>query len=57
MGFSTGITGDLSTAGKSILVMGMFIGRLIPAMLIIAAFSAKNDSYKFRYGKEEVLVG
>jgi len=57
VGFSTGITGDLSTAGKSILVMGMFIGRLIPAMLIIAAFSSKNDSHKFRYGQEEVLVG
>ena len=57
VGFSTGITGDLSTAGKSILVIGMFIGRLIPAMLIIAAFSGKNDSHKFRYGKEEVLVG
>lgn len=57
VGFSTGITGDLSTTGQAVLVVGMFVGRLVPPMFIIAAFSARNDPLKYRYGKEEVLIG
>lgn len=57
VGFSTGITSSLSTAGKIIVMLSMFVGRLGP--LTLTYFLARGimweiDPYTY---KEEVSVG
>lgn len=54
-GLSMGITSDLSTAGKCIMVLLMFMGRIgVPVLLFI--FKNKQQS-RIRYPGERVLIG
>jgi trk system potassium uptake protein len=56
VGLSTGITPDLSLAGKAIIIVMMFIGRLGPLTLTLAlARPRKIDP--FRYPKDSVRIG
>ena len=55
-GLSTGITGDLSDAGKVIVILSMFIGRL-GTLTIAFALSKGILSTNYRYPEEHILVG
>ncbi|MCA1061340.1 TrkH family potassium uptake protein [Rossellomorea aquimaris] len=55
VGLSMGITGSLSVAGKWIIIIVMFVGKLGPLTL---AFSlSRPDKEKIRYPKEDILTG
>jgi trk system potassium uptake protein TrkH len=55
-GLSTGITSGLSNAGKTALILTMFIGR-VGVLSIAFAFFAHPHKIYFRYPKEDVFVG
>ncbi|NLJ75925.1 MAG: hypothetical protein GX325_01525 [Peptococcaceae bacterium] len=55
-GLSMGITPDLSTAGKMVLIVVMFIGRIgfIPLLFM---FRGKRPEDRYHYVKEHIIVG
>jgi Trk-type K+ transport system membrane component len=56
VGLSTGITSSLSDAGKSIIILSMYIGRI--GTLTLALAITKRIVYtKYRYSEINVLVG
>ncbi len=55
-GLSTGITADLSTGGKLILVISMYIGRVGPLTLAIA-LSSRVKTVNYDYPKAHYMVG
>ncbi len=55
VGLSLGITAALSTFGKFIIVLTMFIGRVSLLTLMIALFR-KVKHLKYRYPNEEILI-
>jgi trk system potassium uptake protein TrkH len=56
VGLSTGLTGSLSIAGKWIIIIAMFVGRLGPLSLLAAlSFNAMPERYS--YPREPVVVG
>ncbi len=55
VGLSTGITPLLSVAGKLILIMTMFAGRIGMLTLLVAIARRKVESV--RYPQEEILIG
>ena len=57
VGFSAGITPDLSAAGKLLLVGAMFVGRIVPPMVIRVALSRRTAGRPFRYPSDSVLIG
>jgi trk system potassium uptake protein TrkH len=56
VGLSTGITPDLSIAGKMIISVTMFVGRLGPLILALSLIQRQLPS-KYRYPQDEVRVG
>ncbi len=56
VGLSTGITPELSTAGRLILIVMMFIGRLGPLTLIMALARAQRTR-GYRFPQESVRIG
>jgi trk system potassium uptake protein len=55
VGLSLGITGDLSSASKLIIIIVMFVGRISMLSLVIAVFrKVKHKNY--RYPKEEITI-
>ena len=55
VGLSSGITPDLTTLGKFIIILTMFFGRIGPMTLAIAL--AKRDEADFKLPEENVMVG
>jgi trk system potassium uptake protein TrkH len=55
-GLSTGITSALSNAGRAILSLTMFIGRVGP-LLVATAVITKPRKVLYRYAREDVFVG
>ena len=55
VGLSRGITADLSTQSKFIIILTMFIGRVSMLTIFIAIFK-KVSYFKYRYPTEEVLI-
>lgn len=55
-GLSMGLTTKLSSIGKFILTLTMYVGRLGPLTLAFA-LAQKNFSSKIRYPEEKVLIG
>jgi trk system potassium uptake protein TrkH len=55
VGLSTGITESLSQAGKLILSLVMFVGRLGP--LVIALAVSRPDAPHYYYAEEEIMSG
>ena len=56
VGLSTGITPFLTTAGKTLIILTMFIGRLAPlflALMLVQDSAVKN----YRYPEEEIRLG
>jgi len=56
VGLSTGITPGLSTAGRLIITITMFIGRLGPLALVLA-LTQRQQAAKYRYPKGVVRIG
>ncbi len=56
VGFSTGATADLSINGKLLLIAGMFVGRVVPPMVITVALSGSETEGLYSYAREDVLV-
>ena len=57
VGFSTGITSDLSVPGRIVLIIGMFIGRIGPPLAIVTALSRSDREGMYRYTRERVVLG
>lgn len=57
VGLSTGITSSLSTAGKVVLVLVMYIGRVGPLTLAFALAERFKRRPLLRYPEEQILVG
>jgi trk system potassium uptake protein TrkH len=56
VGLSTGITASLSAAGKLVLMVLMYAGRVGPLTLVLAV-GPRPDRGRFRYAEENVMVG
>jgi trk system potassium uptake protein len=56
VGLSTGLTPNLNSAGRMVLILLMFLGRLGP-ISVFAALSRERRSPSVRYASEEPLVG
>ena len=57
VGFSTGITADLSVPSQIVLTIAMFVGRVGPPIAIVTALSRPDREGMYRYTKERVLLG
>ena len=55
VGLSMGITSGLSTAGKYVIILSMFLGRVGPLTIAIA-LSQRKPAGKFQYPSEDVMV-
>lgn len=56
VGLSTGITAGLSTLGKMLIIVTMFVGRVGPLTLVLA-MALRQQVTLFRYPEEKVMVG
>jgi trk system potassium uptake protein TrkH len=56
VGLSTGVTPSLSSAGKLVLVVLMFVGRVGPLTLVLAVGPGQRRG-RYRYAEENVMVG
>ena len=56
VGLSTGVTPILSTAGKCVVILLMFVGRVGPLMLTLVLSQPVNP-WRIRYPEEEVCLG
>lgn len=56
VGFSLGVTGDLTDIGKLLLVALMFLGRIGP-LTVAFALARRNESPKYKYPEERMLLG
>jgi trk system potassium uptake protein TrkH len=55
VGLSTGVTAGLSQAGKVIITLVMFIGRLGP--LVIAVAVSRGAAPRYYYAEESMMIG
>jgi trk system potassium uptake protein TrkH len=55
VGLSLGITFDLSVAGKLLITVLMFVGRVGPLALVFSMVSSKDPAVSFP--EEKVMVG
>ncbi|MTI89412.1 MAG: hypothetical protein FH748_15755 [Balneolaceae bacterium] len=55
VGLSRGVTGELTNAGKSIIILSMFIGR-VGIVTLALAFAKRRTSTKYQYPSESVIV-
>jgi len=56
LGLSTGITPELSSFGKCIVMLAMIFGRIGPLTLILAIQRRKKTSAEYHYPEERVLL-
>jgi trk system potassium uptake protein TrkH len=56
VGLSMGITPNLTTAGKVVIILTMFVGRVGPLTLLYA-FSRQRAKGHYEYAEEPVLIG
>jgi trk system potassium uptake protein TrkH len=55
-GASTGITPDLSLAGKIMFMVAMFVGRLGPVTLALT-LAPREEASIYRFARERVKIG
>ena len=55
VGLSTGVTGGLTTAGKMVLTIVMFVGRL--GTLVIAVAVSRRTAPRYYYAEESIMIG
>jgi trk system potassium uptake protein TrkH len=56
VGLSLGLTPELGTAGKIVVILTMYIGRIGP-LTILLAFSRRRAFGKYSYVEESVMIG
>lgn len=56
VGLSTGITADLSFAGRVVIILSMFIGR-VGTLTFALALSSRKSSKSYKYPKAHLMVG
>ncbi|MFQ5495506.1 MAG: potassium transporter TrkG, partial [Phycisphaerae bacterium] len=56
VGLSTGLTPDLTSAGRVVILLAMFAGRLGPLTLLVA-LAGTSDGARYDYPNEEVGIG
>ena len=56
VGLSTGVTPTLSHAGKGIIMIMMYLGRVGP-LTVALAFASKRKNSKYKYPEGKVLIG
>lgn len=56
VGYSTGITGDLSIPGRLVIIFSMFIGR-VGTLTFALALSNRASSQRHRYPSAQIMVG
>ena len=56
VGLSTGITADLSAAGRTIIILSMFIGR-VGTLTFALALSSRKSTKGYKYPKAHLMVG
>lgn len=57
VGLSTGITPFLTSAGKIIIMILMFAGRVGPTTLLLSMSNKKDENQDIKYPKTEIMVG
>ncbi|MCI5773445.1 MAG: TrkH family potassium uptake protein [Erysipelotrichaceae bacterium] len=57
VGLTCGITTSLSVIGKIVIITLMLIGRIGPITIVLFFVNNSNMNYKFKYPKENVLIG
>ncbi len=58
VGLSMGVTPQLTTAGRLVVVALMFVGRVGPLALVSAmSIASRRPRPSFRYGEEDVIIG
>jgi trk system potassium uptake protein TrkH len=57
VGLSTGISANVSSVGKLIIIAMMFVGRVGPLSFAAAVSQPAKASTQFRYAYEEVMIG
>jgi trk system potassium uptake protein TrkH len=55
VGLSTGVTGTLTTVGKLVITLVMFVGRLGP--LVIAVAVSRKTGPAYYYAEESIMIG
>ena len=56
VGMSLGLTPELSTIGKVVIIFLMFIGRIGPLTLAFA-LAKKNNKLPYKYAEEKIMIG
>jgi trk system potassium uptake protein TrkH len=56
VGLATGITPELSVAGRLIIIVAMFVGRLGP-LTFISVLTGRQQPIEYRYPKEIIRIG
>ena len=56
VGYSTGITADLSAAGRWVIIFSMFIGR-VGTLTFALALSNRASSQRHKYPRAQIMVG
>jgi trk system potassium uptake protein TrkH len=57
VGLSTGITAELSTAGRLVLCLLMFVGRLGPLTVGFALMLRQKPAARYTYATERIMIG
>jgi trk system potassium uptake protein TrkH len=57
VGLSTGVTGKLSSVGKVLIILTMFVGRIGPFTLALAIGQRQQQTERYRYPSERVQIG
>lgn len=57
VGLSTGITADLCSVSKLVIIILMFIGRLGPITVALSFGHNKKGNTSIKYPKTEIIVG
>ena len=57
VGLSTGVTPELSVAGKLLVALLMFVGRIGPLTLALAVASRASSASVLKLPQERVLIG
>jgi trk system potassium uptake protein TrkH len=57
VGLSLGLTPNMSTAGRWVVIVLMFLGRVGPLTIAAALVARRPRKSRFRYAYEDVVVG
>ncbi len=57
VGLSTGITGDLSSIGRLMIVVTMLAGRVGPLTLVVSMGELGEGVRNYRYPQEDIMIG